>query len=256
MWRPFCSLFVGSMVGVACLSAVASAGVTFVSQDRRVEAAAFNGDEPGTKVKSATGFGPFHATIHATFLDPDALGGAEGSGADATQDSTIGPSLLHTFSSLDAAEQDASAFSNSIYAVTFDVSTTTPYHLHEQLTAVGSSAALVDGVARLHHSSPSGPLVFDLPLEGGFGGDTTTDSASGQLAPGRYYFEADAGDRGSASVGQGTFSADLTLGNAVAVPLPPAALTAPCAVALVLGPFGMRRAWSARRDRRRRRPAE
>src|SRR5690349_13233403 len=142
MWRPICSLFVGSIIGVGALSAVASGGVSFVSQDRRVEAAAFNGDEPGTKVKSATGFGPFHATIHASFLDPDALGGAEGSAADATQDSTIGPSLLHTFSSVLAAEQDASAFANSVYTVTFDVSTATPYQLHEQLVATGSNAAL------------------------------------------------------------------------------------------------------------------
>jgi hypothetical protein len=249
MWRPVCSRIVGCLIGVGCLSAVASAGVTFLSQDRRVVAAAFNGDEPGTKDKSATGFGPFHATIHAGFFDPDALGGAEGSAADATQDSTIGPSLLHTFSSLVASEEDASAFANSVYTVTFDVSTTTPFQLHEQLVATGANAALVGGAARLHHSSPSGPLVFDLPLEGGFGGDTITDSASGQLAPGRYYFEANSGARAAFTHSEGTFSADLTLGNAVAVPLPPAAVAAPCALALVLGPWGVRRAWGAWRDR-------
>jgi len=248
MWRTSCSLIIGSIVGVGCLSAVASGGVSFVSQDRRVEAAAFNGDEPGTKVKSATGFGPFHATVHADFLDRPAL---EGAAADATQDSTIGPSLLHTFSSVVAAEQDASAFAISTYIVTFDLSTNSPFHVHEQLGSKNFGGVEVEGGARLRHNGPSGGLVFDLPLQGNNNDDTFTDSASGQLEPGRYYFEASADARGGPfSQGNGTFSADLTLGNAVAVPLPPAAAAAPCAIALVLGPWGVCRAWSARRGRR------
>ena len=224
MWRSSCSLIIGSMVGVGCLSAVASGGVSFVSQDRRVEAAAYNGDEPGTKVKSATGFGPFHATVHADFLDRAVPAEPEGSAADATQDSTIGPSLLHTFSSVAASEQDASAFAISTYIVTFDLSTNSPYHVHERLGSKDFGGVEVEGGARLRHNGPSGGLVFDLPLEGDSQDHTFTGTASGQLEPGRYYFEASADARGGpSSQGNGTFSADLTLGNAVAVPLPPAA---------------------------------
>src|SRR3954466_6051880 len=101
MWRLTSRRVLGCLIGVVCLSPVASGGVSFVAQDRRVEAAAFNGDEPGTKVKSATGFGSFHGTVHAEFLDRPAL---EGAAADATQDSTISTSLLHTASSLSASE--------------------------------------------------------------------------------------------------------------------------------------------------------
>jgi hypothetical protein len=241
------------LIGVVCLSSVASGGVLIDSQDRRVEAAAFNGDEPGTKVKSATGFGPFHGSVHAEFLDRPAL---EGAAADATQDSTISTNLLHTASSLAASEQDASAFARSIYTVTLDVSTPTLYHLHARLESINSRGAMLDAAIRLHHTGPSGALVFDRPLQGDNQDHTFVQDVSGQLAPGRYYFEADAEALGSFGGGRGTVAADLTLEEAIAVPLPPAALAAPCAVALVLGPWGLRRAWAARHNRRRRKSTE
>jgi hypothetical protein len=251
MWRTSCSLITGFVLGMGSLSAVASGGVSLVSQERSIEAFAANGDLPGT-IKSATGFGRFHQSLHAELTDGEP---EEGAIADATQDSTVSPSLLHTFSILNAEEANSGALASSNYHVTFDVTTPTPYHLRTRLTSMNGSGPAVDEGVRLHESGPSGPLVFDRGLTGDAEDHTLTATAEGVLAPGRYFFEADAEaapnllghDSNSA---QGTFSTDLSLGTAVAVPLPPAEFTAPWAVALVLGPGAMRRACAARRNRR------
>src|SRR5437764_1241935 len=104
MWRTSYSMIVGFVVGIGALTAAASGGVSLVSQNRSIEAAASNnGDEPGT-IKSASGFGRFHESVHAVLVDGEP---GEGAVADAAQDSTISSSLLHTFSDLSAARQDS-----------------------------------------------------------------------------------------------------------------------------------------------------
>jgi len=83
---PFCSLVIGLMVGIGCLSVVASGGVSLVSQERSIEAAASTDPEEPGNDQSASGFGRFHEYVHATLIDGEP---GEGAVADATQDSTI-----------------------------------------------------------------------------------------------------------------------------------------------------------------------
>jgi hypothetical protein len=185
MWRSSCSMIIGFVVGLGYLSAVASGGVSLVSQQRSIHVVASSeSDDPG-KVESATGFGRFHQSIHADFLDREAL---EGAAADATQDSTITTSLLRTFFDLSAGKQDAIAAADSSYAVIFDVTTLTPYHLQAQLTSRNFTGQAVNAGISLHQSGPAGPIVFDRPLQGDSNYNTFTETASGILAPGRYSF--------------------------------------------------------------------
>jgi hypothetical protein len=205
---------------LSSLPATAPAGTVLVSQSRSVTAKAGPVEPTDSQTRSATGFGPFVAAVSAEFRDEfDPL---EGATAEATQDSLVTASLLRTRGALSAGQTDAFALSESLYAVTFDLTEVTPYQLQaafttRELTSEGSSL-----IARLRESGPDGPLVFERILEADRNGGTLTGSGSGNLDAGRYFFEADAtgftpaGDAGGADA---TYSASFALGPSV--PLPP-----------------------------------
>jgi hypothetical protein len=237
--RGFIPALVWAVLG--SLPMAAPAATVLVSQSRSVTAEAGPIEPAETDTRSAPDFGRFRATVHADFHDGfDPL---EGATAEATQDSLVTTSLLRSVGHLSAGQTDAFARAESLYAVTFELTESTPYQLQamfttRELTSRGSAL-----VARLRESGPEGTVVFERVLEAAGDGGTLTGAASGTLNAGKYFFEADArgftpgGDASGADAG---YSAALALGHAV--PLPAAFWPGGITLALL----ALRSAWTRR----------
>jgi hypothetical protein len=225
------------------------AGITYVSQDRRVEADTGDLLDTGPdlggerlQVKSASGFGEFDEEVRSTYLQqPD----NDFQEARASQNSVLNGSSLSANGSLYAVSADEAARHRSLFDVTFDVTGADRFALHSDLDYA--------------FEVPSRPVepVFTLRFSrvGSGGGETTVfdrqltatqlieevDSPvaydlDGALEDGRYRLLLDVGT----TIGQGsaigtyhlgfTTSADTSGGSGGGgtpspVPLPPGAWT-------------------------------
>lgn len=226
--------------GVLLAAGTARAGLSYVSQDRRVEAAA--GDElpprfPGTgevRGLAADGFGPFDAAERVEYVQSHDLDYQE---ARASQMSRLGPTGLSAAGEFRAFSQDELVRHHSRFAVTFDVSAATPYRLSATIPSLGQDpypfAKYIPFMRYVLEFRQVGPQrteplvevrsssVFDL-----YGSDALPVDARGTLLPGRYELVLDIDGTFNGGAQAGAYSLDLVTGldagPTPAVPLPPA----------------------------------
>jgi hypothetical protein len=254
------SLAIG-MLAVFLFTPAADAGLSYVGQDRRVEAGTgnygtpFPSDNGPFNVRSATGFGPFAATVESSWSNEF----GDGDSARVSQSSVLGDLLISVSGDVLAGAGAFNAQYQSLFDVTFDIAEDTPYRLAADMRF---DTIEYSGILRTND-------VFTLVLRrlgGSDGGGTLIDerwstfdvtdtmrgepdvSRSGTLEAGRYALLLDIKTSIDAGGEIATYNLDFTTGGVTplpAVPLPPAAWMG----LLTLGGIVGSRVWAARRSR-------
>ena len=254
-------LFAAAVAAFSTFASIASAGVVYVEQERRVESAVGHNSEEffGGREEVAPDFGPFDGRAESDDFDPDdgdnvraimtQLSRLETAGVAANgvlrvegdDDFGRGSSRLRTIFDVTDSPQD--------FTLRYDIQATGdtfPTAVRRAFNAM-LSLRRIDGTGT--GTDVATPLDVDLFYEEGEGPTAASDTESGTLAPGRYAldFLIEAFPSNPFANYQATYDVALQLSEAgpgpTPIPLPPAALAA----LVTTGAFGALKAARSRR---------
>ena len=256
-------MFAAAVAAIGALASVASAGVVYVEQERRVEAAVGNNSEEffGETEEIAPDFGPFDGRAESDAFDPD---DGDNVRAIMTQLSRLETSGITASGAVRVEGEDDFGRGSSRLRTIFDV-TDSPqdFTLRYAIQATGESTPTpvrraFNAMLSLRRIEGTGtgtdiaaPLDVDLFYEESEGPTAASDTESGTLAPGRYAldFLIEAFPSNPFANYQATYDVALQLSDAgpgpTPIPLPPAALAA----LATTGAFGALKAARRRRGR-------